>query len=108
MNMGAADINEMKIVSESPVILSVPINGEADCIMYIYTPPALRGQGKMRAMFEAHLKWADEAGKRLFLLLSPDDDTDEDRLRAFYESQGFEFGDDRDYDKHAIRMPIEG
>ena len=108
MNLDANDLNEMTVISDGPVILSVPINDEAHCIMYIYTPPKSRGQGLMRKMFEEHMRWADETGRRFFLLLSPDIDTDEDRLRAFYEEQGFEFGEDYPHDKHAIRLPKEG
>ena len=59
----------------------------------------------MRKMFERRMSWADENGMRLLLLLSPDEGTDRDRLRAFYKQQGFEFGSEHHLDNHAIRVP---
>ena len=105
MNLSGSDMNELVVISDGPVILSLPIADDCHCIMYVYTPPAMRGRGLMRTMFEARMKWADDNDKRLLLLLSPDDDTDRERLRAFYEGQGFEFGSDYPIDNHAVRVP---
>ena len=104
MNLDASDMNEMTVISDGPVILTVPINPDTHCIMYVYTPPNLRGKGLMQSMFSEHMRWADKNEKRMFLLLSPDPDTDPARLRSFYEKHGFEFGEDH-MDNHAVRIP---
>jgi len=93
MDFNLDDVSEFTIISDGPVILMVPLSENVITIMYVYTPPKMRGQGLMRAKLNALLKRSDDEGFNLFLLLSPDDDTDADRLRAFYESLGFVSGD---------------
>lgn len=98
-------MSDMHINSDGPVILSAPIADDCHCVMYIFTPPALRGQDLMRGLFQRHMDWADENGMRLLLILDPEDGVDPARLRKFYEGHGFEFGDRDDLDHHAIRTP---
>ena len=74
--------------------------------MYVFTPVHLRGTGLMRKMFAERMEWADNHDMRLLLLLSPDDDTDKDRLKAFYERHHFEFGEGHAISDHAVRLPL--
>ena len=94
--------SDMKIMSDGPVILLLPIMNNALTVMYVYTPPHLRGKGLMHGLFLRLIKRADDEHCDLFLMLSPDEDTDRDRLRAFYERHGFIMGSD---DQHMIRRP---
>lgn len=94
--------DDMKIMSDGPVILLLPIMNDALTVMYVYTPPPLRGKGLMRSLLARLTEWADDESRDLFLMLSPDEDTDIDRLRAFYETIGFEAGSDG---IHMIRRP---
>ena len=105
MNLSANDMNEMTVTSDGPVILSVPIADDCHCILYVFTPAHLRGKGLMSKMFADRMEWADQNDMRLLLLLSPDDDTDKDRLRAFYEEHHFEFGEGHAISDHGLRVP---
>mgnify|MGYP000745960387 CR=1 FL=1 len=105
MNLSADDMNEMTVTSDGPVILSVRLTDDCHCILYVFTPPHLRGTGLMRKMFGERMAWADKRDMRLLLLLSPDDDTDKERLRAFYEEHGFEFGEGYAISDHGLRVP---
>lgn len=98
-------MDDMKIMSDGPVIMLLPISNNALTVMYVFTPPPLRGKGLMRALFMTLIRRADDENRDLFLMLSPDEGTDPDRLRAFYESHGFEMGSD---DVHMIRRPATG
>ena len=105
MSITANDMNEMTVISDGPVILSVPIAPDCHCIMYVFTPVHLRGTGLMRKMFSDRMEWADQNDMRLLLLLSPDENTDKDRLKAFYEQHHFEFGEMHAVSDHAVRLP---
>jgi len=62
----------MHITADSPVILMMPLEDKIFAIIYIYTPPELRGQGLMAKMFEKKMKWADDNNIRMPLCLNLD------------------------------------
>lgn len=94
MNIDVEHFDEMTVISDGPVILTIPINPEAIYILYVFTPIKARGQGLMKAMFDKYLAEADKNEKNLFMTFKPDAGTDQKRLKKFYQSRGFEFGKD--------------
>ena len=78
------------IYSTGPVIITID-QGEYIALAQIYTPPALRGKGLMRTLLTE--EFLPAVKKDIYLAFDPDteDGTDPSRLRAFYESLGFEF-----------------
>jgi len=80
-----------KFYASSPVVM-IEAEDYFDVVVYIYTPPKLRGQGLMRKLWEEEVLPA--VTRNLFLIFQPDEGTDPARLRKFYEGLGFHFDEE--------------
>lgn len=65
--------------------------GEFTLVTNVETPDDTRNRGGAHSVFKAIVKYADERKLKLRLNVLPDEDTDHDRLMAFYEKYGFEW-----------------
>ena len=63
--------------------------GDVTLVSNVKTPSDSRNRGGATALFGKITRYADENGLKLRLNLLPDEDTDQDRLKSFYEKFGF-------------------
>ena len=97
------DMGDMSFYADGPVICTLPLREGVIYLAYIYTPKHLRGRGLMRDMFNRFIADVDKRKLNVFMLLLPDEDTDEERLRDMYTRYGFDFGDTPGQHKTAVR-----